>query len=759
MAGDSPILAELKRDLQAFADPHTPVIIDRQSAVWEQDGVEMIVEFEQSKEGGLPVIIHKDKRYAYRQFLASPAMADLSRLGQFITRTAEREASFIETSGQWHDEDAGAERTDAATELIQWRTTTDLPFMSTRVVLVRGEAGSGKTMVLREMAYRQAERYEQGDAEGLYFYVDAQGRALSRLEDAMAKDLQDLRSRFSYSAVAPLTRHRLLVPIIDGFDELLGSGGYEEAFSSLAALLSLLDGRGCVIASARSAFFDYRNFYENAARFSGEGRLNYEVDVVEVLPWSMAQIRGYFARYAASEGAEGDDIVGHLDDLADRLDERNRSLLSKPFYAARLADLLLNEAEIDTNEALLDQLVDAFLQREHKKLLDKEGQPLLSREGHQRFLTLLAEEMWWQESQRIDVATIQAVAELVVEAFSLPASNARAIVERVSSYAFLSTDRAEGASLRFEHEVLYGYFLAGKLQDCIEREPADLRRFISRSVLDTTLAEQATRLIGTTPERCREAIESVCGVLRPGLSEIVARENAGRIIVSVIGAAEALPEDLELRNVFFRQISFGDCQLNKPRFVRCDMEDVDITESRWVEANFQGCSIRGLLIEVRSTSLEGTSPSLSDQVYSIKVRDGDERISPGHYFDPDMIVRVLEVLGVESLEPGQGEVYSEAIKARIDMLDRFLRKMERRFYASYRDVERFPFAEGEAWRQVFEGLLEYGLLEEEIRAKSGPREPLLKLTVPPEIIRRGENRSDESVPSSVKVFWLNVLKS
>ena len=54
----------------------------------------------------------------------------------------------------------------------------------------------------------------------------------------MARDLQDLRSRFSYNAVPPLVRNGLVVPVIDGFDELLGSGGYDEAFSSLAAFIA-----------------------------------------------------------------------------------------------------------------------------------------------------------------------------------------------------------------------------------------------------------------------------------------------------------------------------------------------------------------------------------------------------------------------------------------------------------------------------------------------------------------------------------------
>src|SRR5204862_5336653 len=129
-----------------------------------------------------------------------------------------------------------------------------------------------------------------------------------------------LRSRFSYAAVAPLTRHGLIVPIIDGFDELLGAGGYDEAFSSLAAFLSTLDGQGSAVASARSAFFDYRNFYENARKFSGDGRLNYTVETIDILPWNDDQVRNYFRNVGTRSGKGPDALVGTLERLKEALD-------------------------------------------------------------------------------------------------------------------------------------------------------------------------------------------------------------------------------------------------------------------------------------------------------------------------------------------------------------------------------------------------------------------------------------------------------
>ncbi|HXI64831.1 MAG TPA: NACHT domain-containing protein [Gemmatimonadales bacterium] len=754
------LLQEIERDIRAFADPGSPILVEAGSAVWEQNGREMAVRFSAAGPHGFPDVTVDGLRLSYRAFLSGPRMADLARFAQFVVKAYTRTEEFIDTEAVHRDEDTEKASRGPATTVVLELATENLPFLSTRVVLVRGEAGSGKTIALRGLSLSRAERFAKGAADSLFFYVDAQGRALSRLEDAMAKDLQDLRSQFSYAAIAPLTRHGLIVPIIDGFDELLGSGGYDEAFSSLAAFLSTLEGRGSIVASARSAFFDYQNFYENAQRFAGDGRLNYEVETVDVESWNDDQIRKYFRGIGARKARDGDHLVAALEQLQVSLDTQNKQLLTKPFYASRVADLLAGGTQLNSRDDLLDQLVDAFLEREYRKLLDKDGRPLLSKKGHRAFLTGLAEEMWWQESRRIDVGTVQVLAELVTDTFSLPPGAARAIVERVSSYAFLSTDHIERRFLRFEHEVFYGYFLAQKVQEFVEREPADLRRFLARAVLDDILVDEVVRLIGSDVQRCSRAIESICDVLRPGVSEVVARENAGMLIAGLMRGAKALRDGLLIKNTIFRQVSFGGVTLTRPRFEQCDFADVDLSGARLIEPEFVDTQLRSLEVDVRRTRIEIADALAAPQVYGIRVQHGPEA---GAYYSPEDIERILAKVGMKfakhpSIEPAAGG-YAPAVQRRVDILNRFMLKMERRFYASADDIGKFSFATGPDW-EVVRGLLKsHQLLKEEFIEKRGPREPLVRLAVPPAILRRGENVSDRSVPDAVKDFWRDLVAS
>lgn len=747
-------LKEIEKDLRAFADPGSEVAVDQGSAIFERNGREIVLKFSAPPSGHLPDVIVGQSRMSYKQFLASDLMADLKTFADFIVKTSKKSYDYLETSARLSDDAETGTKVVAAAEAVTNRATKDLPYLSTLVTLVRGEAGSGKTVTLREVTTRRAIAYREGKVDSLFFFIDAQGRALSRLEDAMAKDLQDLRSRFSYAAMGPLTRHGLIVPIIDGFDELLGSGGYDEAFSSLAAFLATLDGQGSVIASARSAFFDYKNFYENAKRYAGEGSLNYVVETVNILSWSDDQVREYFRRFAGTRGLESAELLSKLESMRSAMTPANKELLSKPFYASLVASLLSENQEINNDDDLLDQLVDSFIDREHRKLLDKEGKPLLSAKGHRAFLTNLAEEMWWLENRRIDVGTVQVVAELVTEQFGLPPSAANSIVERVSSYAFLTSDSSAKRFLRFEHEVFYGYFLAHKLQQLIERDPSNLRRFLGRSVIDETIVDQAVQLIGNDIERSTRAVESVSGSLRANLSDSLARENAGVVVAAIIKSVGQLRVAASIRSVIFRKVGFGACQLHRTKFENCDFDDVDLTGAVISDPELVNTVLRSVAVDLNHTRIDSTDPKVLECVYGLTVVGELPGVPNGKVFDPSDIKKVLRTIGlVLPQHAEEGKKVDTRFQKKVELVDRFVRRMERRFYVTEADVRAFNFAKDSQWSAVWEALFAHGLLEKLIVPKAGRREPLVRLTVPPELLRRGQAINDPRVPESVKSFW------
>ncbi len=753
------VLREIRGDLAAFADPGSDMEVAEQGALWIQDGEEREVTFRLDRDASRhPRVAVAGHEMSYRDFLASPGMADLGKFARFTKNVVPRTSAHIHTTAVCGTDDPARQgRAGRTTDLLLSLATESLPFASTRVVFLQGEAGSGKTIALRELTVRQAARYEERKADRVFFYVNAQGRALSRIDDAIAKDLDDLRASFPYAAVAPLARHGLLIPIIDGFDELLGSGGYDEAFSSLAALISTLNRRGVLIASARSAFFDYRSFRENAQKFAHAGSLNYELQTLRVQPWDDAQQARFAAEVAEQRGRSTDATRESFVEARAKLSRPDQALLGKPFYLSKFVDLLLAGESFDEEGQLLDVVVNAFLEREHTILKAKEDVPLLSLKGHRAFLSELADEMWWQESRRVDIATLQAIADLIAEKFGLPPASASALVARVSSYPFLTTDKAGRNWYRFEHEVLYGYFLAHRLRDCLHGADADLRRFLNRAIADESLFSETARLVGGDVERVRTSIERLSSVLNASLSDVVGRHNAGALAAALVASCTGSLEGVEFNSLIFDRVSFGAAQLVRPRFSSCEFEGVDWRQVSLEHPVFENCAIRMPVIDLEMTRLSGPAEHILDQLHGVLIDGGHlEGVPLGETYQPDHVRMAVGKIG-GNLQSGEvlAEQVPNDVSERLRIVDRFLRKMERRYFASEDDIKNFPFASGREWDRVWDLLERHDLIEPVFVTKSGSADPLFKLTVPPDILRRGESsRSD--VPGRVRQFWAEV---
>ena len=749
--------AGIRRDVAPFTDPGSEIEVGEGLLLWRKDGVDHKAKLLQDRGQDLPTVkIGRGAAMPYPAFLASHHLADLRSLAEFILKTIPRSETYVEARARRADEDAPTESsgTGEKAETLIADLADDAPYGSTRMILVRGPAGSGKTMALKHMTRARADRYLTGTSTALFFYIDAQGRALSRLDDAMARDLQELRSRFSYNAVPPLVRRGLLVPVIDGFDELLGSGGYDEAFSSLTAFISKLDGSGAVVASARSTFFDYHKFRENADKYAHDGNLNYEVEPVEIEPWSEAEADELVALTVPSS------TVAQFKRFRAELGESNKALLKKPFYVSRIAELLETGDEIESHEAILDTLVNAFLQRESRqKFLDKDRQPLLDVDGHRRLLVMLAEEMWWLETRRLDLETVRATAELLLEELGVPPRTAWQVIGRMPYYGLLRADDAGVGHLQFEHETFYGYFLAEAFKRCIEGERGELRRFLARSVLDDATVDEAIGRYGGDVDACTDAAIKMCEVLRRGLGDSVARQNAGRFVARAVKACGELRPRTRLKHLYFDQEDFGQAALVEPHFQNCFFDRVDFTALKMVRPAFGECNIQMPKLSLVGTRLEDADPGLLDIVTGVEiVLNGDSSgEAPSRLYAPDQVRKILVRLGMKGEDrPATVSEYSDRQQARIRLVERFLLKMERRFYVAEEDFGRLGLGSDPDWDEVYELLKDRRVVRIETPPMSGRPKPLVRLGYPADLIRRGENIDDGSRPA-IQRFWQELL--
>ena len=382
----------IQRDLRPFSDPGTRILCtdseNRLYAEWTSRQKPRSATFEQTPDENIKVLFDGSE-LNYRAFLVSSEMSDLLGLAGMMLQQP-LPPFFVETKAARPDQPGEAK---PALEVL--RDSLSGPFDPlTTVVFVTGDAGAGKTEALRQLVHRQADQYTRGEVDCLYLYVNAQGRALARLDEALATELQDLRANLTYHAVPALVRNGALVPIIDGFDELLGVLGYEDAFSSLRRFVDDLDGLGYLIASARSTYYQ-QEFLSRTGRVDLAGQM-LRVVPIDILPWDDVEFNEYLTfRYTSTPlpSLSKPDFVEKMRDAFSPL--QNRSLRTKPFFVAKTADLVLEGVEFK-EVGLLEQLVEGYFERERtEKLLDKAGQPLLKSEQIRKIVQLVCDEMWF----------------------------------------------------------------------------------------------------------------------------------------------------------------------------------------------------------------------------------------------------------------------------------------------------------------------------------------------------------------------------
>ena len=148
----------IPRDLAPFKDPGTSLDVtsDHRALLvrWESRGKVLDARFTFTLDTGVYVTF-QGRTTTYRSFLSSPEMADLLGLAKMMLQS-QPQTLFIPTKairGDVDDSDA-----TPATVLLQDLLEHPDDLGLTRILIVTGEAGAGKTRVLQELVRQQADQ-------------------------------------------------------------------------------------------------------------------------------------------------------------------------------------------------------------------------------------------------------------------------------------------------------------------------------------------------------------------------------------------------------------------------------------------------------------------------------------------------------------------------------------------------------------------------------------------------------------------------
>ncbi|QDU24014.1 pentapeptide repeat-containing protein [Urbifossiella limnaea] len=741
----------IQKDLASFADPRTTVEVTDREAHWVQRRQARTILFlaPLSQSEVPPRLRYDGTEYDYAAFFASEWMADLRGLAEAIPHELEASPNFVRSGyvdGSAAAVEDGAAVAEKAGELMTRLGAPADGQTRSKLVFLQGRAGDGKSSLLTHLAHAHALRYLRGETTWLFFYIDAQGQALARLNQAIATVLQDLRASFTYHGLSTLTRLGLVVPVVDGFDELLSSGGYDDAFASLEAFVRQLDGRGVLVASARSTFYKYTGRAAGGRVAGGREGLAVETEPVFLQPWGDRESgeylwqRGLGTQLAAATPVEAAEKARKL--LGAAADE----VLSSPFLLTQFADEVAAGRLTDVDhDRFLHGVIRSFITRELTgKILNTHGDPILREDGHVRLLGALAEEMWIQETRELDQESFRTICEMVCDDLGLDPSAAKLLLERMPSHAVLTrTNRP--VRVAFRHELYYGYFFAEYLERAVRRRD-EVESLLARSKVSAPIAAEFAAFV--RPADVPKVVETL-GSLRGGASvqELLAA-NAGTLAAAVVRRHPAACTGVEFRGMTFDAVDLSGTALNDASFTRCTFVRADLQGTKWENVRFTNTTlIRPVLSE--DTVLGVTGLRLPEGVAGVVVRRGRK---DDEEYNPARVRELLVARGVVQETPPPPPLTRDQQEL-VNKMHDFLNCVKHTTYFTEDDFLRKgrPLSQYDGFMRLAQ---QAGVLEASSRGARGTK-TFYRLLVDPDDLKAGE--SGAVTNDRIRAFWDRAL--
>lgn len=736
---DTSLIDIIRNDLSSFVDIGKDLLVDDSGAKWIQNKKEMVIRFTRGEY--YPNVVFQNKQYTYKDFFASEYMADLFSLSEsMLIYLPNEEKTFIKSQSKIKDRDE-IPQTDII-NMINNIIASDLPFNKTKLLFIRGEAGLGKTSSLRYLTRQSARDYRSGKNRKLFFYIDAQSKSLSRLDDVVAAIILDLQAKFHYRSLATLTRLGLLIPIIDGFDELIGLGGYGEAFDSLTRFISRLDADGTVIASARSTFYEYSGIRDKVIRYENIGNIDYELDEIELLKWDDKSILEYIIQKLDIEEKEASQ---YYQQLLKNVIESEKELMKIPFFISTILDIATSEKLINKDERLILQIIDHFIDREAKKLINRNGQMLLPKEAHYAFLTQIAEEMWWLESTEIDLDTIKLAAEIFADAYIPEKEEKNTFIEKSPTYAFWKTSSEDSRKYVFSHEYYYSFFTSRFIYQHIS-SGNDTIQIFNRGTIAPTIATEFGYTVAKENKE-KEILSLISNRRIPYIASEGNQENAG-IIISAIIHGKSLCKSYEISNAVLNKVTlsnklFESCKFNNVKFNYCNLAN-----TKFINTSIDDCIFYRPSVVIGKTDFGGIKLKIENQVIGLCVTSESGTID---VYNPVDIRRIGAEINISLENTTDDSIQEPSNKKKYEMALKFLKISNRCYYISDDDLIKSGIKINNEWKEIEDVFINTNIMQFKHIDRKGHKSIVRKLIYNPDEIMKAENNLNGK--KEIKDFW------
>ncbi|WP_437552517.1 pentapeptide repeat-containing protein [Sorangium sp. So ce367] len=498
-----------------------------------------------------------------------------------------RDQRLREVDGRFVEPDArvdGGEPTPMLGALDAWLSSGE------PTALVLGEFGLGKSTALAVWADR---RWESG-ATPLPLLVNLAGASPSASAEQLllqAAGLEDAPE--NRAAVRLLTRHRLLVPCFDGFDEMATRLEAAELAGRLSGLLEIAAGGGKVIVSSRDNYFPSQAHLTTTTESALSQALGAPAGIrrVVVQPFTDDHVRDLVRQIRGEGGAAG--ALSRIAGIYDLKDLVHRPLLLG-MVLATLDDLSpgAHVGRADLYEAYLKRWLDNTRKDDPECFTD---------EQKKEFAEALAEQLWrsgkatctWQELQ----SSVRARLFPLLPEGMPPGA---AFLE-IQGGAFFVHEGEDG--YRFAHKSFLEYFLARALVATLPERPEEALR--TRPITQEVAAFVGEILRADGEPRRANGVRAAQSFLaehrRPVKRPGEAAENALRLLLGLSrwagDAADWIPGGADLRGAQLAGEDLRGARLTGAKLEGADLAGADLSRADLTSTVLSGATLSGAKLD------------------------------------------------------------------------------------------------------------------------------------------------------------------
>jgi 3',5'-cyclic AMP phosphodiesterase CpdA len=353
-------------------------------------------------------------------------------------------------------------KSDLADAILDWLLTDEQGFG-----MVLGDAGFGKSFLIRRIAYRLL----QGRSGLVPVVVTLRNWEKNHsVIEMVGQTVIDTGVNFQADRFQHMFSTGHLVLLVDGYDEFAIRVGYDRAADQLTTFLQAMGSRSKILLTSRPSHFRTR---EQATSVVFQDTLSYtRHQIYELQPFEAVEQEEFLERWfdiardphpqaSATRWMQGLAAVDNLPELA-----RTPRMLSFMVSDLRIEDIeaAAQAGQTMTAAALYERLIGTWLATESAKVggggrNGDNGSPHLSSEDRWKIAEELAFVLWRDQVPEVGQALLEEVAgqALDLPRFGLTMSQA---AQEIGSRTLLVGD---GDERRFAHQSVYEYLLARRL--------------------------------------------------------------------------------------------------------------------------------------------------------------------------------------------------------------------------------------------------------------------------------------------------------